>query len=38
MATRYNQDFIYEVVKAYMAGGRSMYELSAEYNAEYLLQ
>ena len=32
MPTRYNQDFINEVVKAYMAGGKSMSELSAEYN------
>ena len=32
MATRYNEDFKIEVVKAYMAGDRSMSELSADYN------
>ena len=32
MATRYNEDFKLEVVKAYMAGDRSMSELSADYN------
>ena len=32
MGTRYNQEFINEVVKAYMAGGRSMSELAADYN------
>lgn len=32
MATRYNENFKLEVVKAYMAGDRSMSELSADYN------
>ena len=31
MGTRYNEDFKLEVVKAYMAGDRSMSELSAVY-------
>ena len=32
MSTHYNEDFKLEVVKAYMNGGRSMSELSADYN------
>ena len=32
MSVRYNEDFKFEVVKAYMAGDRSTAELSAEYN------
>ena len=32
MVTRYNEDFKLEVVKAYMAGERSMSKLSADYN------
>lgn len=32
MSVRYNEDFKREVVKAYMAGNRSLVELSADYN------
>lgn len=32
MATRYNENFKIEVVKAYMAGDRSISEIAADYN------
>ena len=32
MSTKYNQDFIDEVVRAYMAGDRSLAEIAADYN------
>lgn len=32
MSVRYNDDFKWEVVRAYMAGNKSTVELSAEYN------
>ncbi|MBQ6815520.1 MAG: helix-turn-helix domain-containing protein [Lachnospiraceae bacterium] len=32
MSVRYNEDFKKEVVKAYMAGDRSLVRLSADYN------
>ena len=32
MSVRYSEDFKKEVVKAYMAGDRSLVQLSADYN------
>ncbi len=32
MSTRYNETFKMEVVKAYMAGERSISEIAADYN------
>ena len=32
MSVRYNKDFKMEVVKAYMAGDKSIAQLAAEYN------
>lgn len=32
MSVRYNEDFKVKVVKAYMAGDRTLVELSADYN------
>ncbi len=32
MSVRYNEDFKKEVVRAYMAGGKSTVEIAAEYN------